>query len=428
MRLRWPLTFQDWEAAEDKDAFLLAAAAAYKLTPAFRTALDAARYFRGENTAVARKTVLRAVKVETRDEHGRRRSRPEAREVVGNRVASGFLSRFVTQQTQFLLGSGVQLPDPALKRRLGGDFDRVLSHIGERALLHGVCYCYWNGRRAEPVEAVRDERSGCFTLPDACTGEIRAAVQFWQIAEDRPLCLRLFQRDRVTLLEARDGRLRPLMEAPNPCPGFPLVPFWANTEHVSEFTPAIRSKIDAYDRILSDLADNLDRANDVYWVLNNFGGTIDDVAELMEQISRVKAVTALSDGSGAAASAEPRTISVPYEARLAALGLLERALYRDWMALDMQEVTGGNLTNVAIRTAAANLNLKADRFEWEAFRFMRALLLLLGADVQDIRFPRQTIANESEIVKDIAVMRPDIDRETAVRLNPYLRKTESSGC
>ena len=55
-------------------------------------------------------------------------------------------------------------------------------------------------------------------------------------------------------------------------------------------------------------------------------------------------------------------------------------------------------------------------------------ILLLGADVQDIRFPRQTIANESEIVKDIAVMRPDIDRETAVRLNPYLRKTAPSGC
>ena len=424
MRLKWPITYQDWEQTQDRSAFLLQAVSAYKLTPAFRTALDATRYFRGENTTVAAKTVLRAVKVETRDEHGRRRARPEAREVVGNRVSSGFLHRFVTQQAQFLLSQGVDLGDAALKRRLGGDFDRVLSHLGERALLHGVCYCYWNGRRAEVVEAARDERSGCLALPDAYTGEIRLALQFWQLSEDRPLCLRLFERDKVTLLEAGNGVLRPLMTAANPCPGFPLVPFWANTEHVSEFTPAIRSKIDAYDRILSDLADNLDRANDVYWVLNNFGGTIDDVAELMEQIHRIKAVTSLSDGTGAGASAEPHTIAVPYEARVAALQLLERSLYRDWMALDMQDLSGGNLTNVAIRTAAANLNLKADRFEWEAFRFMRALLRLLGVDTDAIRFPRQTIANESEIVADIAVMRPDIDQETALRLNPYLNKVE----
>ena len=154
---------------------------------------------------------------------------------------------------------------------------------------------------------------------------------------------------------------------------------------------------------------------------HNFGGTIDDVAEIMEQISRVKAVATLADGSGVSATAEPLTISVPYEARVTALKLLERALYRDWMALDMEELTGGNLTNVAIRTAVANLDLKADRFEWEAYRFMRGLLALLGSDTDDITFPRQTIANESEIVSDIAVMRPDIDRETAVALNPYLR-------
>ena len=91
-------------------------------------------------------------------------------------------------------------------------------------------------------------------------------------------------------------------------------------------TPDIKSKIDAYDRILSDFADNLDRANDVYWVLNNFGGTADDVAEMLAEISRIKAVANLSDGTGGGATAEPRTIEVPYQARQAALNILERAL------------------------------------------------------------------------------------------------------
>jgi len=75
---------------------------------------------------------------------------------------------------------------------------------------------------------------------------------------------------------------------------------------------------------------------------------------------------------------------------------------------------------VAIRVAAANLNLKADRYEWQVRRFMASLLELIGCPCEDIRFKRQAIANESETVADIAVMRQDIDQETALRLNPYI--------
>ena len=115
----------------------------------------------------------------------------------------------------------------------------------------------------------------------------------------------------------------------------PLIPLYANQEGKSELTPAIQAKIDAYDNILSDFADNLARANDVYWVLNNFSGTTEDIAEMLEEISRIKAVANLSDGSGSGATAEPHTIEVPYAARQAALNLLERALYNDYMALDL---------------------------------------------------------------------------------------------
>ena len=58
---------------------------------------------------------------------------------------------------------------------------------------------------------------------------------------------------------------------------------------------------------------------------------------------------------------------------------------------------------------------------------MRGLLRLLGADTDAIRFRRQCIANESETVADIAAMRKDIDRATALRLNPYLQAEEVDG-
>lgn len=436
-------TYQDWLRAEDKDALLLDAIAHFRLSPDFRRALEAGSYFRGCNTTVSRKTVLRARKVETRDEHGRRRVRAGTQDVVGNRIGSSFLSRFVIQQNQFLLGGGCTLPDAETKARLGLDFDHQLARMGERALLHGTCYGYWNTDHVELLELASDPYSGFFPLLDEVTGALRLGVQFWQIAPQRPLYVRLFEEDGVTLLMKRRRALLPveakrpyLVEMRRDALGdevtatgnygvLPIIPLYANAEHQSELTPSIKAKIDAYDNILSDFADNLDRANDVYWVLNNFGGTTDDIAELLEEISRIKAVANLSDGSGASSTAEPRTIEVPYEARRTALELLERALYADYMALDLSQLTGGSLTNVAIRAATANLNLKADRYEWEVFRFVRDLLKLIGVETDEIRFHRQQIGNQSEIIADICAMRPDIDRRTALKLNPYIQPEEA---
>jgi hypothetical protein len=94
------------------------------------------------------------------------------------------------------------------------------------------------------------------------------------------------------------------------------------------------------------------------------------------------------------------------------------------MALDMDALTGGSLTNVAIETATANLNLKADRYEWQVFRFVQGILALIGVETEEVKFKRQTIANRSEIVADIAVMRDYIDQETALKLNPYIDQEE----
>ena len=381
--------------------------------------------------------MLRARKIEGRDASGRRRVRAGTEDVVGNRIGSSFLFRFITQQNQFLLSEGVGLPMD-VKRRLGADFDHQLERLGECALLHGCAWGYWNADHLEVLEAAKNSLSGFFPLLDEMTGEAMLGVQFWQIAPERPMYLRIFSEEGVTLCRRERGELI----AVSPCqpyrrtlrqdvmgqtvtgePGYgrlPLIPLRANPEGRSEMTPAIRAKIDAYDSILSDFADNLDRANDVYWVLNNFGGTMDEVAELLEQINRLKAVANIADGSGHASTAEPRTIEVPYEARRVALDLLEHALYQDYMALDMSALTGSSLTNVAIRVSTSSMNLKADRYEWQVRQFMTDLLDRIGCPCRDITFRRQTIANESETVADIAAMRQDIDHETALRLNPYI--------
>lgn len=436
------VTYQDWLAAADRDRLLLTAIDRYKASRDFRGALEAGDYFRGCNSAVARKTILRARKIETRDASGRKRIRTGTEDVVGNRIGSGFLFRFITQQNQFLLANGCILRDSETKARLGADFDHQLAALGERALIHGVSWGFWNVDHLEVLEAARDSRSGFFALMDEMTDEAMLGIQFWQITPDKPMYIRLFEMDGVAVFKVEKSLLIPMMPkrpyivtmrsdalgdevlSTGNYQRLPIIPLYANTERHSELTPAIKAKIDAYDNILSDFADNLDRANDVYWVLNNFGGTTDDIAQMLEEIQRIKAVANLSDGTGSSSTAEPHTIEVPYAARQTALDILERALYQDYMALNIDALTGGSLTNVAIRTATANLNLKADRYEWQVFRFVQQLLSLLGITTEEIRFQRQCIANESEMVADIAAMRPDIDRRTALKLNPYIQPEE----
>lgn len=112
------ITWQDYLAASDRCALVQEAIRRYKASAEFAHALDANCYFRGENPRVARKTILRARKVESLEPSGRRRVRPATEDVVGHRIASSFLFRFVTQQNEFLLSEGVSLPAKT-KRRLG---------------------------------------------------------------------------------------------------------------------------------------------------------------------------------------------------------------------------------------------------------------------------------------------------------------------
>lgn len=440
------VTYQDWEQTPEHERLelLLDIIRQYKSSPDFRRGLVANQYFRAENPAVAGKYLLRPTTVEIKDESGRVKKTNRTEQIDGNRVFSSFFSRFVIQQNQFLLANGVTLDSDATKKRLGLGFDKALERLGEKALTHGVAWGFWNVDHLEVIEAVKDKLSGAVALLDERTSEPIMLVQFWQISRKRPLYVRLYTLGGVVeystnedgkLVEIAASRRAYILHISKDMLGtlvldesnystLPVIPLWASDEKRSELTPAIKSKIDLYDRILSDFGDNLDRACDVYWVLNNFGGTMSDIAETLGAIEKLKAVANISDGTGSASTAEPHTIEVPYAARQAALDILQKQLYSDFMALSMDELTGGSLTNVAIETAMLNLNLKADRYEWQCFAFVQKVLRLLGIETEEIKFKRQQLVNRSEIVQDISVMRDYIDQETALKINPYIDQEE----
>ena len=437
-------TYQDWLKMGGGAKSARKIVESYKSSDFFRAAIEANRYFDGCNPALDDKYLLRVETREVNAGDGEKMRYADTVRVAGNRVPSSFLRRFVCQQNQYLLGNGVTLKDAEAKQRLGRGFDVKMQQLGESALLHGVSYGYWNLDHLEPISAAVDLDSGCVGLLDEVTGEIGTAIQFWRVSSTRPLYMRIFEPDGVTVVNfhrdqyhevqaKREYRLHVRRDALGETVTggenygmLPVIPLYANDEHQSELTPSIRAKIDMYDRIMSDFGDNLDRANDVYWVLNNFGGSVDQALQVVQEINELKVAMSVSDGTSTS-SAEPHTIEVPYAARQTALTLLEKALYSDFMALSMDELTGGSLTNVAIQAAMTNLNLKCDHYEWQCLDFVQRVLRLIGVETEEIAFKRRQIANQSETVQDIYIMRSDIDRETALKLNPYISQDDIPG-
>lgn len=436
-------TLQDWERATDHAELVKQIIGEYMRSDDFNRALTALHYYGGDNTAVIGKTILKAEPFRhVVDDKGREAIGYEPKDVVGNRIAGGFFRRAVMQQSQYLLANGVYLEDDGQKDRLGAGFDRALEIIGRKALVQGVAWGFWNFDHIEIIDAARDALSGFVALLDELTGLPGVGIQFWQIDEKRARYVRVFERDGVTVYACEGNSIKELQPkrpyvqtvlhdatgetviGGTNYTALPVIPFYANDEQHSELTMPIKSKIDAYDRIASDFADNLDRANDIYWVLNNFGGSKSDILTMLKQIEEIKAVVNTSDGTGSGSTAEPHTIEVPYAARQTALDLLRKALYSDYMALDMDTLRGGSLTNVAIKAAMADLDLKANAYEWQAFTFVQNVLRLLGVETEDISFKRQTLANASEVVQDIYMMRADLDRRTALEKNPYIDQDE----
>jgi hypothetical protein len=171
---------------------------------------------------------------------------------------------------------------------------------------------------------------------------------------------------------------------------------WANREHQNEFE-GLREQIDCYDLIRSGYANTVDESSIVFWTLQNAGGMNDiDLAKFVQRMKTLHATVVNDDG----ASAEHHTIDPPYAAREALLAHLDRDLYRDAMALDVERIAGGAVTATQIKAAYEALNSKCDAFEYQILDFVQGILAVAGIE-DEASFTRSLIVNQSEMITTI---------------------------
>ena len=406
--------------------FIRAAIDEHKSSAEYRIAFDAEEYDRQRNVTICRyqKFLYTLSGQAVPDNYS-----------ANYKLTSNIFNRFVTQENQYLLGNGVMLEDSKHKEALGQDFDNKLQSMGRNALVQGVSFGLWNLDHLDVFKLTE-----FVPLYDEETGALMAGIRFWQIDADKPLRAVLYETDGYTdyirpknddmqvkrekqpyklIRQKSEACVEEVLRGEN-YPGFPVVPMWGNPHHQSELV-GLRQSIDAYDLIKSGFANDLDDAATIYWIINNAGGMDDlDMAQFLERLKTVKAAALNADDG---VSAEAHTIEVPYESRVAYLQRLESDMYKDYQALDVTSLTGGEKTTVEIKAAYQPLDNKADQFEYCVLDFLRRLFEIVGID-DNPTFQRNQIANLSEQTQMVLMAAEYLDEEMLLKKLPWLSAEE----
>lgn len=400
------LTYQDFkkigESEEERMAFVKKAINEHKTTSLYKTALVADAYNAHRNLTILQyQRILYTVTGKAVPDNWS----------ANFKMACRHFHRFITQEVQFLLGNGVTWGKSASGDALGNKkntFDHQLQEAGKKALIGGVAFGFWNLDHVDVFSILE-----FMPLYDETNGALIAGIRFWQVAPDKPLRATLYEIDGYTeyIWEHGEGKVlreksrykikyrvteadgMEIYDGEN-YNGFPIVPFWGNLEHQSEIV-GLREQIDCYDLIKSGFANTVDESSLIYWTIQNAGGMDDvDLAKFVDRIKTVHAATVEDDG----ATAESHSMDVPYESREALLDRLNKDLYRDAMALDIENIASGATTATQIKAAYEPLNAKCDDFEYCALEFINGILELAGID-DTASFTRSMIVNTTEEIQ-----------------------------
>ena len=133
-------------------------------------------------------------------------------------------------------------------------------------------------------------------------------------------------------------------------------------------------KLVALDMMSSELVNNVNQSELIYWVLKNYGGN-DDIADAKFIINLKKSHIIHVDDDG---SAEPHQIQVPFEANDAAFSRLKKELYICMHGVDHEVLRAGNPTATEIDSAYTEQRNFSGIMETNVFEYTRGMMEIAG--------------------------------------------------
>ena len=415
------LTYEDLLAlGENEDRrmeFCVALIAEHIASPAYKAAQIAEQYYEGLNP-----TINNYEKI-IYDSLGKAHVDMWT---ANHKIASSFLSFAIDQEVSYLLGNGVGFGKDTTKKKLGPEFDQDVQDALEYARVGGSSFGFWNVDHVDVFKLTEFA-----PLYGEETGALMSGVRWWQLDPQKPLRCTLYEPDGFTeyikrqnedikvYREKRPYKLRVLrseaegeiMVDGENYNGFPIVPLYSDKNR----NPALlgkRNTLDALDLANSNMVNNVDEGNLIYWVLTNCGGMDDlDDAKFVERLKTLH--VAHADGE-AGATATAQSIEAPFQGTQATIDMLLKRLFDDFQAFNSAAVTASNQTATAIQASYVPLDLKCDKIERQVTRFILGILKLAGIDDEPI-YTRNQLINKQEETQTIIMQAQYFDEE-------YIRK------
>lgn len=376
----------------------------HRESAAYKTAVDAEEYYNGLNP-----TINRYEKI-IYDMQGRSHTDMWT---ANHKLASRFFGMAVDQEVSYLLGNGVTFVEKETPNKLCPDFDQEVMDAAREAKIAGVSFGFWDLTHLRVFSLME-----FVPLYDEEDGALKAGIRFWQVAQDKPLRATLYELDGFTeyfqpknksmevMQEKRSYKLvirkaevgeTEIYDGGN-YPSFPIVPLKNNKRCLSEIAGK-RNTIDALDLASSNMVNNVDEGNLIYWVLSNCNGMDDlDDARFIERLKTTHVAHANGDDG---AKVESKTIEAPYEGTNSTIDMLKKKLYEDFLAFDSSAIsTTSNQSATAIKASYIPLDLKTDKFEAEVTRFIVGILQIAGIDDKP-SYTRSQIINKLEEIQAV---------------------------
>ena len=385
------------ESVQKRMDFVLDAIREHKASREYSIAADADLYYRHQNPTIMRyqKFVYNQMGKAVPDIWA-----------ANNKIASNWYNYFTTQAVSYLLGNGITFKDATNKDRLGKDFDKKVQDAATHAKNGAVSFGFWNLDHLEIFSVLE-----FVPLWDEEDGGLKAGIRFWQIDSNKPLRATLYELDGYTdyikkaqddivvlhekrsykqIVSASEIAGEEIIDGEN-YPSFPIVPFW-NVNRQSDLV-GNQGTLDAYDLMISGLINNVSDGEFIYWILKNCGGMdAADDARFVEQLKITHVAHADGDDG---ASVDAHKVDVPFNASEAALDRLQFQLYKDFMALKVEDVSAGAVTATQIQAAYEPINQKTDQFEYQVTAFINGILALAGIE-DEPTYTRSQMSNQDE--------------------------------
>lgn len=351
------------------------------------------------------------------------------------RISHPFFTELVDQEVQYMLSGKdgfVKSDNPELQAELDAyfneneDFTAELNEVLTGAVSKGFEYMYaYKNEDGKTVFQCADSM-GVVEVRAKDTDDSCEYVIYWfidRIGKDNKKIKRIQVWDAVQthyFCQEDDGEIKKdASKKINPRPhttyqkgedgkiyykDFGYIPFFRMDNCQKQFSglKPIKDLIDDYDLISCGLSNNIQDTNEALYVVKGFQG--DNLDELMINMKAKKHVGVDEDGG-----VEIKTIDIPYQARQTKLELDEKNIYRFGFGLNTAGLKDTSATtNIAIKSAYSLLDLKTNKLEIRLKQFMRKLLKVILAEINDMNgtdyqqkdvyfsFEREVPVNEQE--------------------------------